>query len=284
MLQTTPPSCKNKSAQVSPRKIAIKCNRIGHSNDASKCALPPPRTAVGTKKICSHLHIRPTFTTGSRQIREEKLANIGKQVKAKITVQKWTVRSQVRWAVHRNESGRRTRTFFASKTAADAEAVLLRGQQTTSGDVWITLPASERQRLIQIYSEAQQLGVNLGDLLADWKRSPRFTGTSPALETVIAEPLAAKTAAGRSRRYLSTFSIPINQFAKGRERISIATITLRDVERFVESKGISYRQTAKRFVPGCPRCSDLPCAAPTAPTILATGLNLLKSTKTHLQS
>jgi integrase len=207
--------------------------------------LPPPGTAIGAKKVCSHLHVRLTFTTGSRQIREEKLANIGKQLKSKITVQKWAVRGQLRWAVHRNESGKRTRTFFASKKAADAEAALLRGQQTASGDVWITLPASERQRLIQVYNEAQQLGINLGDLLADWKRSPRFTGTSPALETVIVELLAAKTAAGRSRRYLSTFSIPINQFAKGRERVAIATITLRDVERFLESKGLRYRQTIR---------------------------------------
>jgi integrase len=223
----------------------MKHNRNRHFNYTSKWELLLSRPAVRTKKVCSHLHIRPTFTTGSRQIREEKLANIGKQVKPKITVQKWTVRGQVRWAVHRNESGKRTRTFFASKKAADAEAVLLRGQQTTSGDVWLTLPAPERQRLIQVYDEAQQLGVNLGDLLADWKRSPRFTGTSPALETVKAELLAAKTAAGRSRRYLSTFSIPINQFAKGRERISMAAITLRDVERFLESKGIRYRQTIR---------------------------------------
>ena len=173
------------------------------------------------------------------------MANIGKQMNAKITVQKWNVRGQIRWAVHRNESGKRTRAFFPSKKAADAEAVLLRGQQATSGDVWLTLRASERQRLIQVYNEAQQLGVNLGDLLADWKRSPRFTGTSPALETVIAELLATKTVAGRSHRYLKTFSVPINQFAKGRERISIATITLRNVEQFLESKGLNYRQTIR---------------------------------------
>jgi integrase len=197
------------------------------------------------KNVCGCLLVHHTFATGSRQIREEKLANIGKQMKAKITVQKWKVRGQVKWAVHRQASGKRTRTFFASRKAADAEAVLLRGQQAASGDVWLTLSAQERQRLIQVHSEAKQLGVELADLLADWKRTPRFVGTSPGLEKVITELLAAKTAAGRSRRYLQTFAVPINQFAKGREHLPIARISLRDVEGYLDSRNLSYRQTIR---------------------------------------
>jgi len=139
--------------------------------------------------------------TRSRQIRDGNLANNGKQVKSKITVQKWRVRGQTKWAVHRIESGKRKRTFFASKKAADADASVLRSQQAAAGDVWLTLPASERQRLLQVYYEAKQMGVDLADLLSDWKRSPRFTGLSPALEKVIAELLAAKIATGRSTRY-----------------------------------------------------------------------------------
>jgi integrase len=166
-------------------------------------------------------------------------------MKPKITVQKWQVRGRTKWAVHRVESGKRKRTFFASKRAADAEAVLLRSQQATAGDVWLTLSASERQRLIQVYHEAQQLGVNLGDLLSDWKRSPRFTGASPALESVIAELVAAKVATGRSARYAESLSLLLNQFAKGRERLPIASIGLRDVESFLNSKSIHSRQTLR---------------------------------------
>jgi len=84
------------------------------------------------------------------------------------------------------------RAFFGSKRAAEAEAVLLRSQQAAVGDAWLALPAVGRQRLIQVFSEAKQSGVDLADLLADWKRSPRFTGSSPALESPIAELLAAK--------------------------------------------------------------------------------------------
>lgn len=163
----------------------------------------------------------------------------------KITIQKWIIRGQVKWAVHRIEAGKRKRTFFSSKKAAEAEVVLLRGQRAASGDVWLTLQAPERQRLIQVYNEARQLGVDLGELLADWKRSPRVTGTSPALENVITELLAAKIASGRSSRYSVSLGIPLKQFVKGRERLPIAGIGLRDVEAFLDSKSINSRQTLR---------------------------------------
>ena len=163
----------------------------------------------------------------------------------KTTVQKWKIRGQTQWAVHRVEAGKRKRIFFDTKKAADAEASLLRSQQATAGDVWLTLSAAERQRLIQVHYEAQQLGVDLAELLADWKRRPRFTGTSPALEKVIAEVLAAKVATGRSARYTESLAIPLNQFAKGRERLPIANLSVRDVESFLNSKNLRSRQTLR---------------------------------------
>jgi integrase len=171
------------------------------------------------------------------------LANIGKRLKAKITVQKWKVRGKTKWAVHRVESGKRARTFFSSKKAADAEAGLLRSQQAEAGDIWLTLPASERQHLLQVHHEAKRVGVNLADLLADWKRSPRFTGTSPALESVVTELCAAKIATGRSRRYADGLGTVLDQFAKGRERVPISEIGLPEVEGFLNSKNLHSRQT-----------------------------------------
>ena len=163
----------------------------------------------------------------------------------KITVQKWKVRGQTQWAVHRVEAGKRKRSFFDSKKAADAEASLLRSQTAAAGDVWLTLSASERQRLIQVHYEAQQLGVDLAELLADWKRSPRFMGASPALENVIAEVLAAKRSTGSSARYANSLAIPFNQFAKGRERMPIANLGVGDVEAFLNSKNLRSRLTLR---------------------------------------
>ncbi len=196
-------------------------------------------------KHCPCLHVQHTFATGSRQIRAPELANIGKQMAAKITVQKWTVRGQTRWAVHRLEAGKRKRTFFNSKKAAEAEAGLLRSQLAAVGEAWLALPAPERQRLIQVHCEARQLGVELADLLADWKRSPRFTGSSPPLETTIAELLNAKATSGRSARYAASLAIPLRQFARGRERAPIASIGVLDVEGFLNSKNIHSRQTLR---------------------------------------
>jgi integrase len=164
---------------------------------------------------------------------------------AKITIQKWKIRGQTQWAVHRVEAGKRKRTFFDSKRAAESEAMLLRSQQAAAGEVWLALPVAERQRLIQIYHEAQQLEVDLADLLSDWKRSPRLTGTSPVLENVIGELAAAKVASGRSIRYAESLSLLLRQFAKGRERAPIAGLGVREVETFLNSKNLNSRQTLR---------------------------------------
>lgn len=163
----------------------------------------------------------------------------------KITVQKWMVRGQIKWAVHRVEAGKRKRVFFDSKKAAEAEAGRLRSQQAAGGGAWLALPASERQRLVQVHHEAKELGVDLAELLADWKRSPRFTGSSPALEHAITELLNAKSASGRSARYAESLSIPLRQFARGRERMPIASIGVRDVEGFLNSKRTHSRPTVR---------------------------------------
>lgn len=173
------------------------------------------------------------------------MANIGKQMAAKVTVQKWQVRGEVKWAVHRLEAGKRKRTFFASKKAAEAEAGLLRSQQAAVGDAWLALPAAERQRLIQTHHEAKHLGVDLADLLLDWKRSPRFTGSGPALEDAITELLEAKSRSGRSVRYAGSLAMLLKQFARGRERVSIASLGLGEVEGFLDSKSIHSRQTLR---------------------------------------
>ncbi len=70
---------------------------------------------------------------------------------------------------------------------------------------------AERQRLIQVSREAQQLEVDLAGLLSGWKRNPRLKGSSPALENVIAELAAAKVASGRSTRYAESLSLLLRQ-------------------------------------------------------------------------
>src|SRR5689334_9814967 len=99
-------------------------------------------------------------------------------MRSKITVQDWSKNERKgKWAVHyRDEFNKRRRKFFPSKKAAEAEAATMRSQQAAAGEVWLTLPAAERQRLMQIHDEAKRLGVDLADMLAEWKRSPRFTG------------------------------------------------------------------------------------------------------------
>jgi hypothetical protein len=197
-------------------------------------------------------------------------------MKRRITIQKWKARGQIKWAVHRVDAGQRRRTFFHSQKAAEAEASLLRSQQATAGDVWLTLSASERQRLIQVHGEAQQRSVNLDDLLADWKRRPRFIGASPALGSVVAELVAAKVATGRSARYANSLSIPLHQFAKGRERVPMAASGSKMWRAFRTPRASI---TGRPSVPVCPRYSGSRPGVGTVLTIRVIGLSRSRSSR-----
>lgn len=164
----------------------------------------------------------------------------------KVTIFKAKVRNKTRWVVARSEGGKRKRTFFDSRTAAEAEASALKSDIEKTGEMWFSLAPAQRARLMHAYSESLKEGVDISEAIRKAKEchSPRDLG--PELQIVIDELLAAKTNAGRADRYVKHgLRVILRQFAQGRETLAVGRITLGDVESFLNSKSLASRSTLR---------------------------------------
>jgi len=99
---------------------------------------------------------------------------------------------------------------------------------------------------------------------------------SPSLKAVVDEILAAKHGAGRSPRYVDSLRIILGQFVSGRGSLPIASLTLADVERWLDSKNSAGRATYKARLSSLFAFAirrryrhDNPCDAEEAPTLRA---------------
>ena len=166
--------------------------------------------------------------------------------RASIVIRPLRRRGSVRWVVNRIEAGVRRRTFYPTKKEAEAEAARLRQQLDTGGSVWNSLSAEERDELLRFHRACTERGVQPWDLLrAHDAREIQVPTASPSLKAVIGELVAAKTAAGRSKRYTDILRIILEGFASGRESQKISGITVADVDRWLDGKNLAGRPTYK---------------------------------------
>jgi integrase len=146
--------------------------------------------------------------------------------------------------VDRVEESKRRRTIFETKQEAEAEAARLRHQIGNAGAIWLSLPSSSRDQLVRFWQACQTRRLDMWDLVRAYdRRQIEVRQESPSLGSVVDELLAAKRAAGRSPRYADSLRLILGQFARGRESLPIATITVVDVDRWLESKNPAGRAT-----------------------------------------
>lgn len=160
----------------------------------------------------------------------------------KISIKQHRTAVGLRWVVSRFVDGRRRRSHFKLKSEAQALADELRDEVHNSGQLWTSLPASERSRLIAAYTEARERGLDLRDALDRTDDKPQ---TRPILPTAIDELIESKTNAGRSDSYTKILRTVLDQFAASREHLTVEKISLADVESFLDSKRLAYRSTLR---------------------------------------
>lgn len=149
-----------------------------------------------------------------------------------------------RWRVRWTEGGKDKSARHKTKDAAEALASELRAQKETKGEVWLSLPAAERNNLIAAYHDARRLGVDIHKAIL--AASQNGTGaTSLAIGKVIGELKTSRLNNGRDPDYVYNMAVVLNQFSKGRELMEINRFTLVDVEKFIDSKKLEYRQTVR---------------------------------------
>jgi site-specific recombinase XerC len=163
---------------------------------------------------------------------------------AKVTVRPVMVRGVKMWRVRRIENGKPKRTFFDTQTKALSERKRLELQQSRAGKIWLSLPAHEQEQLILAYTLAKERGIDLQSALMS--AQDNVPQQSPTLINVIGDLIDAKRKAGRSEDYTDTLENVLTQFATMiGDRRKFHTLTVHDVERFLDAKKLASRSTLR---------------------------------------
>lgn len=161
----------------------------------------------------------------------------------RVTVSKVKVHGEPRYRVNYTQGGKRKRQLCKSKAVAEAEAARLRSEITQTGTAWNALPAADRSKLMDAWTQARKAGVDLSTVIQGATNGNGNGLKERSLQDVLSDLLTAKKAAGRAEDYRTVLELTLNQFVKGRETLPIHKVTLGDVERFLDGKTLASRST-----------------------------------------
>ena len=156
--------------------------------------------------------------------------------KLKLAVIKTSVRGKVRWCVRvPSLDGKRTRRFFDSKQAAETFLQLKKAEQTNFGVRGVSL--TEQARADFMWCEAQLRPYSLSVRQAVQTLLPQLKAREHGLSVAdaVARLLASKRAVGLSERHLYCIENRLARFAADHAERSLASFTLRDVERWLNA-------------------------------------------------
>lgn len=178
-------------------------------------------------------HDSRTFGSDKAEIHGSKSGK--NMASGKVSISRVLIEGEYRFRVNYSENGKRKRKVCESKAKAEAEAQRIRKDSAQVGSGWLDVPPQDRQKLLEIW---RQTGGNISTIKAHQVESRTLSKT-------IAELISAKESAGRDAGYRDSLKLVLNQFASGREAVSVDAITLSDVEMFLNSKSLAYRSTLR---------------------------------------
>lgn len=130
------------------------------------------------------------------------------------------------WKVEFTLSGARKRRFFASKELAQAFVARSKRDSETVGRRESTIPAQLRADVVEILDECRQLGVSLREVWTAYVRGQvKPTVSAVSLGEAKAQTLDARRLQGRRGRYLESLDQYLDMFVRGREAVSISSVT-----------------------------------------------------------
>lgn len=142
-----------------------------------------------------------------------------------------TVRGRVRAVVEWQAEGKRRRKFFASKDKARAWAEDRNAERGEVGTLFDSLTVAERGELVAVWHAARAAGTTLRAALDHWQATR--PGSTITLGDAVAALLQAKRLANRRPAYIASLGIYLRAFARGREALPLAAVTVADVETWL---------------------------------------------------
>lgn len=133
--------------------------------------------------------------------------------------------------------GRRRREYFTIKQAA--EQAFKQGQKDAQelGRRWTNLKPHERLTVAEIMAEIRCAGLTLRDVWDGYRKGAQVTTTGrQTLRQAIDLLVESKTKANKRPGYVTNLRQYLDAWARGQEHRSLASVTLDELESFVNAK------------------------------------------------
>lgn len=162
-------------------------------------------------------------------------------------IAKTKVRGEVRWVVNLGKiGGKRKRVYAESEAAARRVARDAVAQRRSAGDVWVGLSDDARLEVVTILAKCRERGVSLSDVWQGYVNGT--TGPAKLAPFTLAQAIEltknAKEAQNCRPRYVKELGKYLRSFARGREQMPVASVTLATIQEWFASR----RETPKRIV------------------------------------
>lgn len=141
--------------------------------------------------------------------------------------------------------GRRRREYFISKQNADKAFKQGEKDANELGRRWTNLQPHERLGVAEILGEIRSAGLSLRDVWNGYRKGAQVATTGrQTLRLAIDQLIESKTKANKRPDYITNLRQILDAWAKGQEERSLASITLDEIEVYVNQKdSVGYRLT-----------------------------------------
>jgi hypothetical protein len=133
--------------------------------------------------------------------------------------------------------GKRRREYFITK--GEAEAAFKQGQKDAGelGRRWTNLKPHERLSVAEILAEIRSAGLTLREVWDGYRKGAQVTPAGrQTLRHAIDLLIESKTKANKRDGYITNLRQYLDAWARGQEQRSLASVTLDEIETYVNTK------------------------------------------------
>ena len=168
----------------------------------------------------------------------------------KIKVRKYSDsnRPQLRFVVNYREAGKRKRTFFESKDAANSFAAFKNAERQRNGVEHSEFPTALRVMAQNAVEQLRPFGRTIADAVGHYVAYLKASEKSCTATQLVEDLVKAKKADGVSERHLSDIRSRLSVFAEKFNGQMVATITSKEIDTWLRSLPVApltrnhYRQ------------------------------------------
>jgi integrase len=175
-------------------------------------------------------HTKPAYSVVSRRRR-----------KIKVRPYHDKTRPHLRYVVNYRELGKRKRTYFETKEAADSFAAFKNKELEQNGIEHGEFPTAWRMITLNAMEQLKPFGKTISDAVRHYVAHLQATEKSCAAQELVDELLEAKEADGAGERHLNTLRSRLGYFAEEFDGKLVAEITSTQIDDWLRSLDVGPR-------------------------------------------